>query len=54
MTHYKVNCKFNDSKHWCTNENVKRSLFGLGSRMCSESCGIKCDLREAKYFKSQK
>jgi len=30
-----VNCKFNDQGTWCTNKNIKRSLFGfLGPRCC--------------------
>ena len=32
----KVNCKYNDHGAWCRNENVKRSLWGLGARCCIE------------------
>lgn len=44
----KINCKHNDNGAWCTNKNVKRSLFGLGARVCCEHNGIKCDLIEIK------
>ena len=26
----KINCKYNDEGAWCTNKNIKRSLFGHG------------------------
>lgn len=31
-----INCKWNDRGAWCENENVKRSLFGIGARCCVE------------------
>jgi len=38
-----VNCKFNDSRAWCTNEDMPRSIFGIGARCCCEFMGKKCD-----------
>lgn len=29
-----LNCIYNDKGDWCTNKNIKRSLFGLGARYC--------------------
>ena len=31
----KINCKYNDRGAWCTNEKIKRSLFGFGARCCT-------------------
>ena len=39
----KINCEYNDDGAWCTNKKVRRSLFGLGSRCCSEYNDKKCD-----------
>jgi hypothetical protein len=44
----KVNCKCNDNGAWCTNKNVKRSLFGIGARCCSEFNDKECDLKELR------
>ena len=30
----RINCTFNDQGEWCKNENVKRSLWGVGARCC--------------------
>ena len=30
----KVDCVYNDKGAWCNNKNVKRSLFGIGARVC--------------------
>lgn len=46
MVFKKINCKYNDRLAWCTNKNIKRSLFGLGSRVCIEHCNGKCELKE--------
>ncbi len=32
----KINCKYNDRGVWCTNVMIKRSLFGLGARCCTQ------------------
>ena len=32
----RVNCQWNDQGTFCTNKEIKRSLFGLGSRYCIE------------------
>ena len=46
MCGVKVNCKYNDRGLYCKNKNVKRSLFGIGARLCSclnfgEDCSYK-------------
>ena len=33
----KRNCKFNNQGVWCTNKKIKSSLFGLGTRSCSDA-----------------
>lgn len=38
----KINCEFNDGNAWCKNKKVKRSLFGLGARMCIEFNDNQC------------
>jgi hypothetical protein len=30
----KINCIYNDNHAWCTNKNIKRSIFGIGARCC--------------------
>jgi len=42
----RINCIDNDSGVWCVNENIKRSLFGLGARMCLVAEGRKCEFQE--------
>ena len=32
----KINCRYNDEGAWCRCKEVKRSLFGLGVRLCVE------------------
>lgn len=32
-----INCQYANDGIYCTNKNVKRSLFGLGARMCMEA-----------------
>ena len=49
----KVNCKYNDKGAWCTNKNIKRSLFGIGARCCSEYNNISCDLKESRKLKGK-
>ena len=34
MGYRPINCKYVDSIY-CTNKNVKRTLFGLGARLCN-------------------
>lgn len=36
-----INCQYAEDGIYCTNKNVKRSLFGLGARMCMEA--YRCD-----------
>lgn len=42
----KINCKHNNKGAWCTNKNIKRSLFGLGARCCIEHNDGVCELKE--------
>ena len=49
----KINCKYNDSGAWCTNKDVKRSLFGIGARCCSEHNDKKCELKEVRTLKAK-
>ena len=44
----KVNCKYNDSGAWCTNKNIKRSLFGIGARYCYEFDDKECGFKEIR------
>jgi hypothetical protein len=44
----KINCISNDGGSHCTHKKVKRSLFGLGARCCSEFRGEKCELKELR------
>lgn len=47
----RINCKYNDRGAWCTNKNIKRSLFGIGARCCVlYPDGISCKYQE-KYEK---
>lgn len=45
----KVNCKSNNDGAWCKNKNIKRSLFGIGARLCTiyEFIDKKCEYQEA-------
>lgn len=47
----KINCKYNEKGAWCTNENIKRSLFGIGARCCTEFNDKKCELKEIRTLK---
>jgi hypothetical protein len=47
----KVNCKYNDNGAWCTNKKIKRSLFGIGARCCTEFNDKECDLKEIRTKK---
>lgn len=33
---YSINCIYNKQGHWCTNPLIKRSLLGIGPRMCNQ------------------
>lgn len=47
--HRRSDCIFNDRITWCTNKNVKRSLFGLlGLRMCKLLPDKDCEYASAK------
>ena len=41
-----INCIYNDESAWCTNKNVKRSLFGIGVRCCRAYDGETCEHQE--------
>lgn len=40
--HISVNCEFNDGGAWCKCPDVKRSLLGMGARMCKVFEGEYC------------
>lgn len=52
MVHKKINCEYNDKSAWCTNKNIKRSLFGLGARICLEHNDKECLLKVERVKKS--
>ena len=42
-----INCTYNDRGAWCRNNNIPRSLFGIGARCCKEFSGcVQCELKE--------
>lgn len=41
-----VNCKQNEGHAWCKDKRVKRSLFGIGARVCCVSNGDKCPYQD--------
>lgn len=41
-------CKKNEGGTWCKDERTKRSLFGLGARLCLISQGRECPYQD-KY-----
>ena len=41
-----INCSHNDRGPWCKNIRVKRSLWGLGARMCSVFQGKPCPFQQ--------
>jgi len=43
-----VNCIYNDEGCWCKNRAIKRSLWGLGARMCIDAGRLRatCEIRE--------
>ena len=43
-----INCIYNDGAY-CKNKNIKRSMFGLGARLCME---YPPNVKECKYKKS--
>ena len=45
------NCIYNKNNAYCTNKNIKKSLFGLGMRCCFlyANCGGYCDYQEQKF-----
>lgn len=49
----KVNCKYNEKDTiCCTNKNIKRSLFGIGARMCIKFQSVtKCEFEEYKTLR---
>lgn len=48
MCGVKVNCKYNDRGLYCKNKNVKRSLFGIGARLCNcVNFGGECPYKES-------
>lgn len=50
----KANCHDNYDGFYCKNKQVRRSLCGIGARMCCVIDGLKCELQtpyeKPKYF----
>jgi len=44
----KVNCKYSECNVWCTNKNIKRSILGLGTRLCILNDTNNCEYQEQK------
>ena len=42
----RINCKSNDGGFWCKDLRVKRSLLGIGKRMCLLAENKECPFRE--------
>jgi hypothetical protein len=38
----KINCKHFEHGGYCKNKAIKRSIFGIGARVCGEYDGNKC------------
>jgi hypothetical protein len=41
-----INCRQNDQGAWCRDRRVKRSLLGLGARVCSVFEGKPCEFQD--------
>lgn len=50
--HIRVNCRKNDSGIFCKDKRIKRSLFGIGARLCIVPEGKTCPFQE-KFSKPQ-
>ena len=44
----KINCTYFYDGFYCRNKDIKRSLFGVGCRMCKEAQGKACELKNKK------
>jgi len=42
-----IDCIKSDSGVWCKDKRIKRSLFGLGARMCRVAQGKECEYQDA-------
>lgn len=49
--HINVNCSSNKNGAWCNDKRVKRSLFGLGARVCSVFNGKECPFQKSHIRK---
>ena len=47
----RINCIHNDRGAWCINKDVKRSLCGIGARLCVEFPSMKeiCEYRKSHW-----
>ena len=41
-----INCRMNDQGAWCRDRCVKRSLFGIGARVCKVFEGKPCKFQD--------
>lgn len=44
----KIDCVYNDSGAWCKNKLIKKSLCGIGTRVCLVFGGKICLLQEKR------
>jgi len=47
----KINCKYSKDVAYCTNNKIKKSLFGMGARCCVEYHDKVCSIKEVKTIK---
>ena len=46
MVMINVNCIYNDKSAWCKHKGIKKSMFGIGARVCVEVDGKQCTLKQ--------
>ena len=44
----RINCRKNDQGAWCKDKRTKRSLMGIGARICKVAEGENCEYQD-KY-----
>jgi hypothetical protein len=46
------NCLYSNQQAWCKNKNIKRSLWGLGARVCRLVENEPCEFQIRKEVKN--
>lgn len=46
MSQININCKQNDRREWCKDKRIKKSLWGLGARVCRIVEGGTCEFQD--------